>query len=231
MTPGGVRRLLDGAWLAYDLVGRHRPPAEPSRIDPHAPATLLTSVLRLAPDDAEHLATLTRGALDVDPGHVLTPPTSIHATLVQAADGRADPAALEAALGASAERLRGVPVSLSLIGLAVTPRSLVAVGLPDDDRLARERATLRPLFGRPAGAWHAIGLLDGVVHVTLARWSHRPSASAVAAVRAMRHRPLLAAPCVAIELVRTNHVMGEIVTTRLARFALTMEPGWTPDPD
>ncbi|HEY4634217.1 MAG TPA: hypothetical protein VIH00_09895, partial [Candidatus Limnocylindrales bacterium] len=58
MTPRGVARLLDVAWIGHDLVGRHLAPPEPAATDPARPAAFLTSVFRAPPEHARDLAAL-----------------------------------------------------------------------------------------------------------------------------------------------------------------------------
>jgi 2'-5' RNA ligase len=220
VTPRGAALLLDVSWVAHDLVGRHLPPGDPAGIEPSRPPAYVTAVFRAPPDHAQALAGLVAGFAALDPGQHFYPVETIHVTLAPVLDAGADPAAVSAALGATARRLADPPLSIRIVGLAMTRGSLVALGLPSDERLARERAALRSVLGRPARSWHGLLRSDGLVHLTIARWRHRPVPTLVAAIRAQRRLRLPPRPLDAIELVRTNKVMATESTVVLRRFPL-----------
>jgi 2'-5' RNA ligase len=220
VTPRGAARLLDLSWLAYDLVGRRVGPRDPGAMEPGRPPVFLTAVFRAPAEHARDLAALLDELRVLGQGQHVYPEASLHVTLAPVADPRAGPEVVSPALAAAARRLAAPPLTISVVGLAMTPGSLVALGLPNDDRLARERAALRPVLGRPDRRWHGPLRSDGLVHLTLARWRHRPSSALVAAIRTRRRLSLPPRPVDAIELVRTNKVMDAGNTVVLERFPL-----------
>lgn len=222
MTPRGAARLLDASWLAHDLIGRHLAPGDSAAIDPRRPPDYLTAVFRAPPEHAGELAGLVGGLAALDPGQHTYPEGTIHVTLAPVVDPRADPAAVSAALATTARHLADPPLSISVVGLAMTRGSLVALGLPGDGRLRRERAALRSVLGRPVRGPRGLLRSDGLVHLTIARWRHRPNAALVAAIRDRRRFSLPPRPLDAIELVRTNKVMAAENTVVLERHPLVL---------
>jgi hypothetical protein len=220
VTPRGAARLLDIAWIGQDIVGRHLAPPDPGAADPARPAAFVTSVVRAPPEHAHDLAALAAELTAGDGGQYCYPAGSIHVTLAPVTEPTADAGAVSAALAAAARRLGDPPLTVEIVGLVLTRGSLAALGLPGDDRLARERAALRPVLGPPRGSWQRFVRADGLMHLTIARWRRRPAPEVVAAIRERRVLTLPARPLAAIELVRTNKVMSATNTVVLARYPL-----------
>jgi hypothetical protein len=220
VTPRGAARLRDIAWIGHDLVGRHLAPPDPAAADPARPPVFLTSVFRAPPEHARDLAALAAELTAGDTGSYGYPAVSIHVTLAPVAKPPADAGAVSAALAAAARRLGDPPLTVEVVGLVMTQGSLVALGLPGDGRLARERAALRPVLGQPGGSWQRFVRADGLMHLTIARWRQRPAPATVAAIRDRRGLALPARPFAAIELVRTNKVLAPENTVVLERHPL-----------
>jgi hypothetical protein len=207
-----ARVFLRVAWTIRALPFRITRPRR-DEANPLAPASLVTTVLRLPPPIACQLRACTSELEVLEPDHYYYPPESMHVTL--AAPGSTDDErTVVANVQAIAPRLVGARARV--LGVGLTKRTLFAVILPDQSLLAARRS-LRQDWGRPRRRPRPDLVFGLVWYANLVRFRVDPSPQYLGRARKARSFRSGWFELPAVEVVRTNKVMSSAATVVLAK--------------
>ena len=211
--------VIDLDWAARRTIGRgfRRDVITPDAIDPDAPASFVTCVLRLPRDLADRLEAIATTIASTQPGHYVCPAESIHVTVCGPLPA-CDPMQIEAAVA----DLRALAPSVSRCRLRVARISIgdtsafASIEVDPEDFLALRHELAR--------RWGVVGrgglsgtVAAGLLWANLIRFREAPSAALVDAVARRRHPAHRGFPIESIELVCINRIMAPAMTSVLAR--------------
>lgn len=210
---------LDADRIVRRLTGRglRRDTLNPGDADPTAPASIVTSVIRLPAESAACLGDLAARIAVAQPVHYVCPPETVHVT-VCGPMRLADDAATEAALADIAEVAATLAGGrLRVVRIAVGDTSLFA-GI---EVVGADLVSARAHLARRWGVQRRPGLGGLVARrlfwANLIRFVEPPSAGFLLAADRHRRASGPPFPLGAIELVQTNRAMAPGATTVLGR--------------
>jgi hypothetical protein len=215
---GRARLAFEALWLASAFRLRRWGPV----VD--FSGEFVTTIVRPPPALATTLASIADELRRLDGAHHFYPTASIHVTVLSLVPWLAGPGTEAHATAAARAALAETPgFSLRVVGLGASPATVLAeVDSPDGGMvIARRRlaARLGPAAGQPPWSRMAIRVF-GLAFANLVRFRGPVSPALLDAVRARRRQPVGEFRVEAVDIVRTDRVLGERATELIARVPL-----------